>query len=146
MAYGYAQEDASKMDILRAIVNQFRLTWALLRDPRVPFWAKLVPFLGILYVVSPIDIIPDVLIGIGQLDDLGVIIASLKLFETLTDSSLVAAYRASFGMRGDEADQIMKQRRRNRLEDDPGRSSNNAAAGKIVRGSVADRTDETPDR
>ncbi|MBI2918040.1 MAG: DUF1232 domain-containing protein [Chloroflexi bacterium] len=42
----------------------------LLRDPRVPFVAKLViPFVG-LYLLTPIDIIPDFIPIVGQLDDL----------------------------------------------------------------------------
>ena len=31
-------------------------------------------FLTFLYFISPIDLIPDVFVGVGQLDDLGIII------------------------------------------------------------------------
>ncbi|MBL8120644.1 MAG: DUF1232 domain-containing protein, partial [Anaerolineae bacterium] len=67
--------------MLRAVMDQIRLTWRLLRDPRVPMITKLIPFLGLVYVVSPIDIIPDLIIGLGQLDDLGIILAGMRLFE-----------------------------------------------------------------
>lgn len=33
--------------------------------------------LGVIYVLSPIDFIPDALLGLGQLDDIAVIIAVL---------------------------------------------------------------------
>lgn len=68
--------------------QDLRLAWRLFRDPRVPGVIKgVVPALVALYVVSPIDVIPDVILGIGQLDDLGVVslalvmtVAALKRF------------------------------------------------------------------
>jgi uncharacterized membrane protein YkvA (DUF1232 family) len=54
--------------------NDLRLAWRLFRDPRVAPKLKLaVPVLAALYVVSPVDLLPDLLLGLGQLDDLGVI-------------------------------------------------------------------------
>jgi uncharacterized membrane protein YkvA (DUF1232 family) len=41
----------------------------LLGDPRVPRRAKVALALLVPYLVSPIDLIPDFLPGIGQLDD-----------------------------------------------------------------------------
>lgn len=41
--------------------------------PQVPVWKRaLVIGLAIAYIVSPIDFIPDPLLGLGQLDDLAV--------------------------------------------------------------------------
>lgn len=49
--------------------------WPLMRDPRIPFWAKAaIPAAAAAYVISPVDLIPDFLIGAGQLDDIGVIL------------------------------------------------------------------------
>lgn len=81
------------MKMLRALWNQVRLTWRLLRDPRVPLWTKIVPFAGLIYVLSPLDFIPDVLIGLGQLDDLGVILAGMRLFESIAPVDVVAEHR-----------------------------------------------------
>lgn len=47
-----------------------KLIWRLARDPRVPARSKATLFLLGGYLVSPVDLIPDVLPGIGQLDDL----------------------------------------------------------------------------
>ena len=55
----------------------------LIFDRRVPFWVKLVPVFSLVYIFSPIDLIPDVLLGPGQLDDLGIFIAGLTAFESL---------------------------------------------------------------
>jgi uncharacterized membrane protein YkvA (DUF1232 family) len=49
--------------------------WPLLRDPRIPLWAKAaIPALAAAYVISPVDLIPDFLLGAGQLDDIGVML------------------------------------------------------------------------
>lgn len=44
-----------------------------LRDPAVATWRKATGLLAVIYVASPIDIVPDVFPIIGWLDDLGVI-------------------------------------------------------------------------
>ena len=44
-----------------------------LRAQSVPAWRKCVGLLAVLYVVSPVDLIPDVLPVIGWLGDLGVV-------------------------------------------------------------------------
>jgi uncharacterized membrane protein YkvA (DUF1232 family) len=63
--------------------EQIRLTWRLLRDERVAPWKYVLPALLTLYVASPIDPIPDFLLGIGQSDDLGVAIALVVLMTRL---------------------------------------------------------------
>lgn len=46
-----------------------------MRDPKIPFWAKAaIPAVAAAYVISPVDLIPDFLVGVGQLDDIGVIL------------------------------------------------------------------------
>lgn len=100
------------MNILKGLLFQLRLTGRLIMDPRVPFYLKIIPFLGLIYVISPIDLIPDILIGIGQLDDLGVILAGVRMFQTLTPAYLVDEHRATLQMidRG-EKPKIMQSKR-----------------------------------
>jgi uncharacterized membrane protein YkvA (DUF1232 family) len=43
------------------------------RDPRVASWKKLSGLLAVVYIVSPIDFVPDVFPIVGWLDDLGVL-------------------------------------------------------------------------
>jgi uncharacterized membrane protein YkvA (DUF1232 family) len=81
------------MQFLQALIDQVRLTWRLMRDPRVPVYLKVLPFLGFIYVISPLDFIPDMIIGLGQLDDLGVILIGMKMFETLAPAHLVEEHR-----------------------------------------------------
>jgi uncharacterized membrane protein YkvA (DUF1232 family) len=55
-------------------LENLRLTWRLLRDPKVAPYAKVVlPILALVYLISPIDLIPDLILGLGQIDDAGVI-------------------------------------------------------------------------
>jgi uncharacterized membrane protein YkvA (DUF1232 family) len=41
-----------------------------MRDSRTPVYAKLVAFLAIIYLLSPIDLIPDFIPVVGYLDDI----------------------------------------------------------------------------
>jgi uncharacterized membrane protein YkvA (DUF1232 family) len=63
----------------RGIRDQLRLSWRLLRDERVSALKFGLPALLALYVASPVDPIPDFLLGLGQIDDLGVVIAGVLL-------------------------------------------------------------------
>jgi|FLYN01.1.fsa_nt_gi uncharacterized membrane protein YkvA (DUF1232 family) len=85
--------------MLRPILDQILVTWRLLRDSRVPLWTKAIPFLGIAYVLSPIDIIPDILIGLGQLDDLGIILGAMRLFEAVSPGYVVEEHRKAIARR-----------------------------------------------
>lgn len=59
--------------------NELKLSWRLLRDERVTSLKYLAPALLALYVASPIDVIPDLLLGIGQVDDLGIAVLGLMV-------------------------------------------------------------------
>lgn len=58
-----------------------RLVFRLMRDPRVPARSKAALVLLTGYLVSPIDVVPDFIPGIGQLDDL--VIAAFALDQIL---------------------------------------------------------------
>lgn len=57
-----------------------RLVWGLLRDPRVPVSLKALLVGALVYVVSPLDMIPDAVPVLGQADDLTVVLLVLDLF------------------------------------------------------------------
>ena len=71
------------------ILRHLRLVWRLLFDPRVPLWLKMIVPASLVYVLSPIDFLPDVVVGLGQLDDLAIIIVSAKLFVDLCPPHIV---------------------------------------------------------
>ena len=76
------QEDVVERAIqtARQVGRDARLTWHLFWDKRVAFRLKLVPLGGLAYVVFPFDFLPDVIPGIGQLDDIAVILLAIKVF------------------------------------------------------------------
>ena len=47
-----------------------KLLWRLARDPRVPARSKATLFILGAYLMSPVDIIPDFIPGVGHVDDL----------------------------------------------------------------------------
>lgn len=63
------------------VPNLAKLLWRLTRDPRVPARSKATLVILMGYVVSPIDIIPDFVPGVGQLDEL--VIAAFVLDQML---------------------------------------------------------------
>lgn len=74
---------------IRGIIQQFKLIWRLMRDRRVPVWLKAVPFLSVAYLLVPADVVPDLFVGLGQLDDLAVIAFGMRLFVELSPPSVV---------------------------------------------------------
>lgn len=63
----------------RGMWDQARLTWRLMRDPRVSLLRYAIPALLLAYLASPVDAIPDLLLGIGQTDDLGIAVLAIML-------------------------------------------------------------------
>ena len=47
-----------------------RLLWRALKHPQSPWWLKPAVALMLLYVVSPVDLIPDMVPLLGVVDDL----------------------------------------------------------------------------
>jgi uncharacterized membrane protein YkvA (DUF1232 family) len=86
--------DEKKGFAFAELINQGKLAWRLFRDPNVtPLVRYGIPLLGLIYLISPIDIIPDALLGLGQLDDIAVIMLLTKLFISLAPDDIVAMYR-----------------------------------------------------
>ena len=87
------------------VIGQVRLAWRLFRDPRVaPRLKMIVPVLTAAYVLSPIDLVPDFLLGLGQVDDVGAIGLALlvltRLVPRLAPAEVVAEHRAAMGLGG----------------------------------------------
>jgi len=75
---------------LGGLVKQARLAWRLLNDGRVPSWVKMIPVAGLVYFLSPIDLIPDLMLpGLGEIDDVVILLLALKVFVDLSPPGIV---------------------------------------------------------
>lgn len=66
-----------------------KLFWRLLQDRRVPLRPKLLLVFLLAYVLMPVDLLPDVLVGLGQIDDLVVLFLGLQAFVRLCPKEVV---------------------------------------------------------
>jgi len=55
-------------------MNKIKLLIRYVKDKEVSVFKKLLIFGGLLYLIFPMDIVPDVLIGLGILDDAAVLL------------------------------------------------------------------------
>jgi uncharacterized membrane protein YkvA (DUF1232 family) len=65
------------------------------RDPRVPWYAKLVAGGVVAYALSPVDLIPDFVPVVGYLDDLVIIPLGLLLAIKLIPSDVMQELRSA---------------------------------------------------
>jgi uncharacterized membrane protein YkvA (DUF1232 family) len=89
----------TKPGLLRTLFAQARVATRLMREPSVPLLTRLLPLLALLYLVFPFDFIPDILPGLGQLDDLGVVALALELFLQLCPPRAKAFHEAALARR-----------------------------------------------
>jgi uncharacterized membrane protein YkvA (DUF1232 family) len=77
--------------VLRGDAQQL---WFALRHPAAPGWLKLGAVLIVLYVLSPIDLIPDFIPGIGFLDDIVLVPLAIRWLLKRLPPELAAAVAA----------------------------------------------------
>jgi len=93
-------------DLLLLLPDLAVLLARLLRDPRVPRGGKAIALLGIGYVLSPIDLLPEGLLGpIGLVDDLFVVGAALSRLLNYVHPDVV---RSHWSGPGDALDAIQR--------------------------------------
>lgn len=76
----------------REIWQQIRLVFRLVADPEVPFYLKILPFITVVYLIVPIDLLPDVAPVLGQIDDIAFLLVGSKIFLELTPQHIVARH------------------------------------------------------
>jgi len=73
--------------------------WIAARDPRVPWYAKLLAGAVAAYALSPIDLIPDFIPVLGYLDDVIIVPAGIMLTVRMIPDGLMAEFRAEAAKR-----------------------------------------------
>ena len=61
----------------------------MMRDDRVPLYVKIIPVLLLIYLTSPIDLVPDFIPVLGYLDDVVIALLALALIIRLTSGPVV---------------------------------------------------------
>jgi uncharacterized membrane protein YkvA (DUF1232 family) len=81
------------MQPINDLITHTRLTWRLLRDPRVAVPLKLIPAAIVVYIISPLDLLPFI-----PIDDIAVLVFGLRAFQALVPDYIVYEHRAALGM------------------------------------------------
>ncbi len=82
-----AQDIEDKLPHLRKVFEQAKIMLSMVKDywngsyREVPYWAISAVALALLYVLNPVDVIPDMFLGVGYLDDATVVAFCLKLVQ-----------------------------------------------------------------
>jgi uncharacterized membrane protein YkvA (DUF1232 family) len=74
---------------IREFFKQFRIIRGALRHPQVPLHAKLVAGCAVLYVFSPIQLIPNFIPIIGQMDDVLVVSLGMKFLRNCVPQNVL---------------------------------------------------------
>ncbi|MFN8570689.1 MAG: DUF1232 domain-containing protein [Gemmatimonadaceae bacterium] len=94
-----APEDVSgreRLSVVGRLLEYVRLVGRLMLDARVSLFDRLIVVAAVAYVVSPIDLIPDVIPFLGEVDDVMVLIAALtRLFEHAGREVILSHWRGT---------------------------------------------------
>jgi uncharacterized membrane protein YkvA (DUF1232 family) len=74
---------------VRRLFREFRLIRRALVHPQVPWYAKLVAGCAVLYVVSPIQVLPNFVPIVGQMDDVLVVTLAIKFLRRFVPRSVL---------------------------------------------------------
>jgi uncharacterized membrane protein YkvA (DUF1232 family) len=97
-------QGSTSLGVLGELIQNGRLAWRLLFDRRVPTLLKMVvPGVMGAYLLMPIDLFPDLVPILGQLDDLAVLAIAVKLFVQLAPQDVVEELRTGIVPAGQEA-------------------------------------------
>jgi uncharacterized membrane protein YkvA (DUF1232 family) len=81
------------MQIINDTITRIRLAYRLVRDERVPLTTKMIPLIVVIYIVSPLDLIP-----FFPIDDLAILLGGLRVFEALVPDYILYEHRAALGV------------------------------------------------
>lgn len=95
------QSTLERPGALRALFEKAVLTWRLFWDGRVGIGPKLIPVAGLVYLVSPVDLLPELFMGplapLGVLDDVGIIMLALNWFIQVSPPDVVKEHMRELG-------------------------------------------------
>ncbi|MFP5310367.1 MAG: YkvA family protein [Actinomycetes bacterium] len=72
------RRETTVRELLTFLPDVVRLLGRLVRDDRVPWQSKVLAGAALAYLVSPVDVIPDVVPVLGQADDLWLAVRAVR--------------------------------------------------------------------
>lgn len=85
------------LGLVQHLPSFLRLFWRLFKDSRVGFKAKLLALGVVAYLIMPADFVPDILPGLGHLDDLLLLFLGAKGFIALCPREVVQEHVQRIG-------------------------------------------------
>jgi uncharacterized membrane protein YkvA (DUF1232 family) len=83
----------------RSVKRDVIAVWIAARDPRVPWYAKVLAASVAAYALSPIDLIPDFVPVLGYLDDVIIVPVGILLTVRMIPHGLMDEFRAEAARR-----------------------------------------------
>lgn len=127
--------------LLAEIARQSRLIMRLLGDRRVPIWPKLIIPATFVYIVSPIDLLADPILGLGQIDDIAVLLIGLKLFVELCPTDVVREHLDALASVIDGSYRVVKEEQNEQV---PAQGELPAPEGELSSPRTEPRTEKLP--
>ena len=83
--------------LLQVLLRSGRLAWRLFRDPRTPLRAKLILVGTALFVISPINWLPNMIPFVGELEDVALLTLGIEMFFKAVPDWLREEHEARMG-------------------------------------------------
>jgi len=77
-----------------ALHHELLVLWFILKDPRTPWYSRVIAGAAVGYVLSPVQLIPSFIPFIGLMDDVAVLSAGMALVRWLTAAAVLQDARA----------------------------------------------------
>ena len=94
--------------LTRSMWQHLRLVAKMFVSRDVPLFLKLIPVAAAIYILSPLDFVPDVIPVMGQLDDIGILLLGMKMFIDLSPKHVVDDIMN--GIRLDDGDMVLTEK------------------------------------
>jgi uncharacterized membrane protein YkvA (DUF1232 family) len=121
-----ARAAAERPGALRSLLDRGILSWRLFWDKRVGVLPKLLPIGALIYLASPVDLLPAWAMGplapLGTLDDIGVILLALNIFIQLAPPDIVSEHLRELSSRYSQSSEDVIDSTAVEVEDERGSS------------------------
>jgi len=82
------------MEYISRLLKETYVFYLSMKDPKLPVYTRVILSLIVGYAFSPIDIIPDVIPILGQIDDLVILLIATSTAKRLVPKDILEKYKA----------------------------------------------------